>query len=315
MAASDEETTDATPSDSAVPSNERPQLRDWLSENKIYFETVAALSLSVMALVISIVQIRQGSAQNQIANALAENANQLTASQNALLVRQIELDDNDRRARRDEMLPIFTDIDREARANESPDTPLKLSPTLQARITLLSHNLQPYRSHLGQGILADRELSPERGYLLEVLILSRCLVSGYGKFEYAVVPDKGPTWTGAKLQGVRLSSSVITNKFIRDSNLAGVVLDNATLNGCRFQDVLFRNANLAGASFRNCTLPAPPNFENARVHQADFTDAIVYDGWLNELQSLPRPPQGFDFDSWSETNSGDGKVRLTRRTP
>lgn len=82
-------------------------VKNWLSKNKIYFETLVMVSLTVAGILLSFLSISVSKTANQISqasNQLSETANQLSSKSNEIDAADFELQKN-------KMLPVFTRLE------------------------------------------------------------------------------------------------------------------------------------------------------------------------------------------------------------
>lgn len=83
------------------------KLRRCFKANKIFFETLAACLLSFMAIVVSLLQVIQNRSQNQFANNLAKNSNELARIQADSAAKQTELLDLQTKIAMQQVVPQF----------------------------------------------------------------------------------------------------------------------------------------------------------------------------------------------------------------
>jgi hypothetical protein len=83
------------------------RLRGCLNTNKVFFETLAASLLAVMAIIVSLAEIRQYDRQNQFANQLTIKSNEIADSQNKLMAKQTELIELQSQIALQELVPQF----------------------------------------------------------------------------------------------------------------------------------------------------------------------------------------------------------------
>ncbi len=81
--------------------------RRCLRDNKIFFETIAATLLGMMAIIVSVMQIAQSSWQSHVSNQIAQDSISIASSQKTLAEKQTELLDLQTKIALQEVIPQF----------------------------------------------------------------------------------------------------------------------------------------------------------------------------------------------------------------
>lgn len=129
------------------------------------------------------------------------------------------------------------------------------------------------------------ELSPERGQLLQTLVLNRVDVYGI-VFEDADLNslDLSRAYlSGAKLRGAKLSAADLRWANLSWADVSVADISRAKLDGARLFEANIAGASLVGASLENANLSGAILFRTdlseARLYRADLSDARL--NWTN----------------------------------
>lgn len=253
-------------------------MRDWLTKNSVFFETVAAVLLAAMAIVVSFFQFHDAR------RASIEQA-QLTRSQNAIL------ESSRRSAYRSQLDAILASVDdfvKESAAQNKAELKLRrgrppLPTPLQTRIMAYSRVVRPYRV-LDSGEFEPtsddrglRLLSPERGELFIYLLLSGIDLHGDWKVYK-------PTFAYADLQGQLIGPEDLSGMDFSGSDLSYGDLVKANLFACNLRGATLRHANLEGADLRGAML------DGTDLTGVFLDKCLVSANWLSATQRLDDPP-------------------------
>lgn len=162
----------------------------------------------------------------------------------------------------------------------NPGKPLQ--DTTIARIAALSFTFKPYPS-FEKGNLSEKAYSPERGQLLQALVLMPMDTGSFARIK------RKTTFAGADLRGADLKGLDLSG-----INLRGAHLKNADLGGANLQSADLREANLWGA-----------NLNRADLGRADLRRADLNWAQLN-ASALPLA----NLDGAILTNAQLGKADL-----
>lgn len=178
---------------------------------------------------------------------------------------------------------LLEDIGKELKQN--PDR--VLSNATFDRIAALSVAFKPYKAIIGDS-LSQQESSPERGQLLQALILMNIDTGSFGRIKrntaFAWADLRGADLKGLDLSGINLAHANLENADMSGINLKGTDLKEANLWGANLNRANLHNADLKRADLRwaqlneaNLTLAnlSGANLSNAQFMKADLTDATV----------------------------------------
>jgi uncharacterized protein YjbI with pentapeptide repeats len=162
-----------------------------------------------------------------------------------------------------------------------------LSDTTFDRIAALSFAFKPYKSIIGDS-LSRQESSPERGQLLQALVLMNIDTGTFGQIKrntaFAWADLRGADLKGLDLSGINLAHANLESADMTGINLKGADLKEANLWGANLNRANLRNADLKKADLRwaqlneaNLTLAnlSGANLSNAQLIKADLTDATA----------------------------------------
>jgi uncharacterized protein YjbI with pentapeptide repeats len=236
---------------------------------------------------------------------LLAHQNSLLKDQNARVLEANALNEASRRSGMSTQVSTLLDTIGEYVANQEhacqtrPATGWRLPDVLHGRIVALSYALQPYRylelnNELGQVVLIDRYLSPERGLLLISLVASGVDISSRPPNDVTGGPNGPTSWgrpnfsyadlQGADLYGVNLSGAELTGADLSDAilekakfewaNCARVKFDRANLRwsslvGGHFDEATFKRSELIGADLSG------RGFSRANFSNADLSSVIL----------------------------------------
>lgn len=154
---------------------------------------------------------------------------------------------------------LLAEIETELRGR--PDRSLR--DTTVARIVALSHAFKPYPT-IEKDSLTARAWSPERGQLLQALVLMRLDSGTFARIK-AKVSFAGADLRKADLKGLNLSGIQLQDANLQDADLSGVDLSRSSLG----------NANLWSAQLNRAKL------DSADVKKADLRWAKLHEAMLN----------------------------------
>ncbi|NUQ23084.1 MAG: pentapeptide repeat-containing protein [Saprospiraceae bacterium] len=189
----------------------------------------------------------------------------LLMNQNALIQRQMSLDEANRRSALVVLMSNIMDkVDREIEKQqdllpkgERDSARFQLSQSLIGQIAALSHSFKPYRYMSGDTLIPE-PLSPERGLLLITLTLlpldTPTLIKIY----------RSATFQQADLQDAILSRAFLREADLRGANLDGAILVEADLTGANLSFADLDLADLRGA-----------NLIRAKLTEAKMRQAIL----------------------------------------
>ena len=171
-----------------------------------------------------------------------------------------------------------------------------LSDTTFDRIAALSLAFKPYSMIIGDS-LSKQESSPERGQLLQALILMRIDTGAFGRVKrntsFAWADLRGANLKGLDLSGINLEHANLESAEMSGINLKGADLKAANLWGANLNQANLRNADLKRADLRwaqlnEASLPlanlSGANLSNAQLMKADLTDATAE--WTQSVGTL-----------------------------
>ncbi len=178
---------------------------------------------------------------------------------------------------------LLEDISKELKQNPGRI----LSDTTFDRIAALSFAFKPYKSIIGDS-LSQQESSPERGQLLQALVLMNIDTGTFGRIKrktaFAWADLRGADLKGLDLSGINLAHANLESADMSGINLKEADLKEANLWGANLNRANLRNADLKRADLRwaqlneaNLTLAnlSGANLSNAQLMKADLTDATV----------------------------------------
>jgi uncharacterized protein YjbI with pentapeptide repeats len=187
---------------------------------------------------------------------------------------------------------LLEDIDEELK--RSPRR--TLSDTTFDRIAALSLAFKPYSMIMGDS-LSKQESSPERGQLLQALILMHIDTGAFGRIKrstsFAWADLRGANLKGLDLSGINLEHANLESAEMSGINLKGADLNAANLWGANLNQANLRNADLKRADLRwaqlnEASLPlanlSGANLSNAQLRKADLTDATAE--WTQSVGTL-----------------------------
>ena len=178
---------------------------------------------------------------------------------------------------------LLEDIGKELKQNHGRI----LSDATFDRIAALSVAFKPYRAMTGDS-LSRQESSPERGQLLQALILMNIDTGTFGRIkrntDFAWADLRGADLKGLDLSGINLAHANLESADMIGINLKAADLKEANLWGANLNRANLRNADLKKADLRwaqlneaNLTLAnlSGANLSNAQLMKADLTDATA----------------------------------------
>jgi uncharacterized protein YjbI with pentapeptide repeats len=187
---------------------------------------------------------------------------------------------------------LLEDIGKELKQNSGRT----LSDTIFDRIAALSFAFKPYKYIIGDS-LSRQESSPERGQLLQALILMNIDTGTFGRIKrntaFAWADLRGADLKGLDLSGINLAHANLESADMGGINLKEADLKEANLWGANLNRANLRNADLKRADLRwaqlneaNLTLAnlSGANLSNAQLMKADLTDATAE--WTQSVGTL-----------------------------
>jgi len=212
------------------------------------------------------------------------------------------------------MSNIMDKLDLELRSNPQR----RLSDPLIGRIVSLSQSMRPYR-YLENDSLTPRQLSPERGQLLFMLVNSDLDQGTYDKiyaranFNYADLREANfseaylrgaqlanssfskANFNFADLQGADLSNAWLEQATFRNTLMSGINLSSANLRESRMENIVMLEGDLSNADLRQIYLEGDfsgTNLENVKLQNASLVDVNLEGcyfhslGWIDSLKFL-----------------------------
>ncbi len=187
---------------------------------------------------------------------------------------------------------LLEDIGKELKQNSGRT----LSDTIFDRIAALSFAFKPYKYIIGDS-LSRQESSPERGQLLQALILMNIDTGAFAQIKrntaFAWADLRGVDLKGLDLSGINLAHANLESADMGGINLKEADLKEANLWGANLNRANLRNADLKRADLRwaqlneaNLTLAnlSGANLSNAQLMKADLTDATAE--WTQSVGTL-----------------------------
>jgi len=237
--------------------------------------------------------------QQQLASFRAE-----TEEQNRKLQDVLEIAESVRRGNQAYFTSnLLNKIDDEVKTN-----PLsKLSDNTISRITALSLSFKPYRIFQGDS-LSTKELSPERGQLLNALLRMGIDSTSFARIKSTTSFAKADLH-GADLEGMNLSGVDLREANLQDAVLNGANLSGADLRGSNLHRAHINHANLSAAQMRNVYMGWAEcnetnlknvnlngaNLENAQFRKADLSDALIQWTFMNNTLFVDANFSGTDL--------------------
>ncbi len=167
-----------------------------------------------------------------------------------------------------------------------------LSDTTIARIADLSFFFKPYRFIDGDS-LSEKAYSPERGQLLQALILMHIDTGSFARIKrkalFAGANLQGGRLKGLDLSGINLHEANLKNADLGGANLSGADLGGANLwganlNGANLGNADLKRADMSWAQLNKATL-ALANLNGANLTNAQLRNADLYDATVQWAQS------------------------------
>lgn len=267
-------------------------------------------------------------------NKLLTQQNQLLVQQNVRLDQQTYLQEAERRSSLIFLMSnILDEVNNELKEDVGVLGARDISPQLIGRIVALSNSLRPYR-YLGSDSLVGRELSPERGYLLQAIVSSEIDKSSlrrifktadfsYADLKKAILSGEylaGINLTGADLNEVRLDEADLSNANLSDAELNDAVLAQANLRDARLRNTkmskaYLESANLSGANLSGANL-SRANFTSANLQNVRLTNANLSSANLSHtiLRKAAFEQAVFDSTKVSEYSWLDSLNRMGKDT-
>lgn len=188
---------------------------------------------------------------------------------------------------KNDLKPLLTSLleDISKELNQNPQR--TLSDATLNRIVALSFAFKPYK-YINGDSLSKQESSPERGQLLQALVLMNIDTGTFGRIKrnvpFAWADLRAADLKGLDLSGINLANANLENADMSGINLKGADLKEANLWGANLNQANLRNVDLKKADLRwvqlneaHLTLAnlSGANFSNAQLRKADLTGAIV----------------------------------------
>jgi len=155
---------------------------------------------------------------------------------------------------------IMDKMDSEIKNGEDRKIGRKLSIQTISRIAALSQTLKPYKYQNEEG--KEKELSPERGYLLNTIGLSE-LDTGI----YTILYDK-VTFNKADLEKAKLNQSYFKGAYLRGSDLSDGFILNSNLEKTFLIESDLRNTQFSNSNFEGAKL------WHSKVHSNKWFDIL-----------------------------------------
>ncbi|MGB5943688.1 MAG: pentapeptide repeat-containing protein, partial [Leeuwenhoekiella sp.] len=225
-------------------------------------------------------------------NTLITNQSELFLEQTNRLDQQTYLQEADRRA------AVILSLDNLiSEVNDEISNGRPLSQATTGRLVAFSKILKPYR-YLENDSLTIRPISPERGYLLTVLLespvrlnsrLSRSQPTLKERLDFTYAELRGATIVREDLQQIDLSfadlqEAKLTGTDFKNSDFKEVTFKNtdfsfASLEGSNLEGAVLTNANLNGTNLKKAKLYGA-NLLNVRLNNtvivdSEFNEALV----------------------------------------
>ncbi|MEY3240717.1 MAG: hypothetical protein RIR11_2155 [Bacteroidota bacterium] len=188
---------------------------------------------------------------------------------------------------KNDLKPLLTSLleDISKELNQNPRR--TLSDTTLNRIVALSFAFKPYK-YINGDSLSKQESSPERGQLLQALVLMNIDTGTFGRIKrsvpFAWADLRAADLKGLDLSGINLANANLKNADMSGINLKGADLKEANLWGANLNQANLRNVDLKKADLRwvqlneaHLTLAnlSGANLSNAQLRKADLTGATA----------------------------------------
>lgn len=161
-----------------------------------------------------------------------------------------------------------------------------LRDTTIARIAAYSFALKPYKYYEGDSLL-EQACSPERGQLLQALVLMNIDTGSFGQIIRSTL-FAGADLRGADLKGLDLSGINLQEANLKDVDLSSAILKGADLSKANLWGAKLNRANLSMATLRRADLGWAQlneavlslanlngaNLRNAQLRKANLNGAI-----------------------------------------
>jgi uncharacterized protein YjbI with pentapeptide repeats len=235
----------------------------------------------------------------------------ISTSQNAKVFMLAEMIQSSRsRSMSFVMNDILNKIDAEIRTHPTG----QLSDETIDRIVALCYSFQPY-PHLEGDSLSDRKLSPERGQLLQSLVLMK-VDSGSLRRLALRAPFAGADLRGADLQDINfpqadLQGADLSNANLRGANLHGANLCESLLIRACLNDVILSGANLKRADMEWAELNRAV-LDSAQLDGVDLSNATLKSASLTKADLQWSDLSGVLLQEGNLTAAYLGGVKLTR---
>ncbi len=218
------------------------------------------------------------------------------------------------------MLSILDDVKEELKRNPRRT----LSDTMITRIAALSFAFKSYK-YIEHDTLSNQESSPDRGQLLQALILMNIDSSSFAKIKKNAVFARADL-RGANLKGGDMSGINLKGANLRGADLSGANLKGANLEGANLWEVNLNQANLSGTNLKKTDLRWAhlnkailtlsnlngANLQNAQLIKADFNTAMFQWAQLDGALFNEANLSSVDFTGTNFTKVNLSKANLSR---
>lgn len=183
---------------------------------------------------------------------------------------------------------VLDDVGKELQRNPGRT----LRDTTIARIAALSSFFKPYQYIEGDS-LSESAYSPERGQLLQALILMQLDSGAFGRIKrkvlFAGADLRGADLKGLDLSGINFREANLKNADLSSANLSGADLGGANLWGANLNQANLGNADLKRADLRwaqmNKATLRLANLNGAKLANAQLKNADLFDASVQWAQS------------------------------
>ena len=213
------------------------------------------------------------------------------------------------------MRSVLDDVGEELKRNPGST----LSDTTIARIAALSYFFKPYK-YIEGDTLSEKTCSPERGRLLQALILMQIDTGSFTRIKRKVL-FAGADLRGADLKGLDLSGINLHEANLKNAGLGGANLSGANLGGANLWGANLNRANLGKADLKRADLSWAQlneatlilaNLNGATLTNAQLRNADLYDATVQWAQSGGALFNGANLTSVNFLGANLTKVNFSR---
>ncbi len=244
------------------------------------------------------------------ANSLIQEQNQLLQKQNGMLNSQNRQFQASRVTQN--FVGLFSQLmgliseDEPQEADGAPQGKRKLSATLAARFRALCDICAPYEGLTEDGMIDQRQLSPERATILLSLTSLGLDMSVLENANFSFAGLEAAQLGNAMLSGIRLNSANLANAYLSGADMSNVDLWSANLSGADMSNIDLHGADLRGANLSNAHLVGG-NLRDALLDATNLVDAtigssldgaiVMEDTFLDQLKK--EGPSDYRAEEWA----------------